>query len=158
ATFLEDICLFSPLSLFGRCHHCSNFPCCVTTMFGRKIFTATALPVLRSLAIAPFAAFRVRRGGGPRLDLRAFVLCLIPAVPNVVHQITQTIALFYIGPGVYAIFTRSSVIITALLALIFFPEERHILRQWQFQMGTLLGLLGAIGVFWFQPRATSGPV
>src|SRR5438309_10190858 len=104
------------------------------------------------IAIAPFVAFRVRRGGGPRLDLRAFVRCLIPAVPNVVHQITQTIALFYIGPGVYAIFTRSSVIMTALLALIFFPEERHILRQWQFQVGTLLGLLGVIGVSWFPTR------
>jgi drug/metabolite transporter (DMT)-like permease len=87
------------------------------------------------IAIAPFVAFRIR-GGGPRLDLRAFALCLIPALPNVVHQITQTIALFYIGPGVYAIFTRSSVIMTALLALIFFPEERHILRQWQ--LGTSL--------------------
>src|SRR5439155_9446954 len=28
----------------------------------------------------------------------------------------------------------------------FLPEERHILRQWQFEFGTLLGLLGAIGV------------
>src|SRR5438034_6247019 len=65
------------------------------------------------IAIAPFVAFHVQRGGGPRLDLRAFVLCLIPAVPNGVHQITQTIALFYIGPGVYAIFTRSSVIMTS---------------------------------------------
>ena len=109
------------------------------------------------LAIAPFVAFHIRRGG-PRLDLRAFGLCLIPALPNVVHQIAQTAALFYIGPGVYAIFTRSSVIMTALLALIFFPEERHILRQWQFQIGTLLGLLGAVGVFWFQPGANTGHV
>ena len=109
------------------------------------------------IAIAPFVAFRLQRGG-VRLDLRAFALCLIPAVPNVVHQITQTIALFYIGPGVYAIFTRSSVIMTALLALIFFPEERHIIRQWQFQVGTLLGLLGAIGVFWFQPGVNAGHV
>src|SRR5947207_10748212 len=85
------------------------------------------------LAIAPFVAFHIRRGG-PRLDLRAFALCLVPSLPNVVHQITQTVSLFYIGPGVYAIFTRSSVIMTALLALIFFPEERHILRQWQFQV------------------------
>jgi drug/metabolite transporter (DMT)-like permease len=54
------------------------------------------------------------------------------------------------GPGVYAIFTRSSVIFTALLALIFFPEERHVIRQWQFQAGTLLGLIGAFGVIWFQ--------
>ena len=106
------------------------------------------------LAIAPFVMFRARRGR-PRLDLGAFGLCLLPALPNVVHQVTQTLALFYIGPGVYAIFARSSVILTALFALVMFPEERHILRQWQFQLGTLLGLLGAVGVFWFQPGATA---
>jgi drug/metabolite transporter (DMT)-like permease len=54
------------------------------------------------------------------------------------------------GPGVYAIFARTSVIFTALLALAFFPEERYLIRQWQFQLGTLLGLLGAFGVIWFQ--------
>jgi drug/metabolite transporter (DMT)-like permease len=107
------------------------------------------------LAIAPFVAFHIRRGE-PRLDWRAFGLCLVPALPNVVHQVTQTVALFYIGPGVYAIFGRSSVIVTALLALVMFPEERHILRQWQFQLGTVLGLLGAIGVFWFQPGNNVG--
>ena len=85
-------------------------------------------------------------------------VCLLPALPNVVHQIAQTVSLSYMGPGVYAIFIRSSVIITALLALIFFPEERWIIRQWQFQVGTLLGLLGAVGVFWFQPGWTAGHV
>src|SRR5437667_2660779 len=109
------------------------------------------------LAITPLVMIRIRRGG-PSLDWRAFALCLVPALPNVVHQVTQTVALFYIGPGVYAIFARSSVILTALFALMMFPEERHILRQWQFQLGTLLGLLGAVGVFWFQPGATAGHV
>jgi drug/metabolite transporter (DMT)-like permease len=102
------------------------------------------------LAIAPFVYFQIRKGG-PRIDLRAVGICLIPCLPNVVHQITQVMALFYMGPGVYAIFTRTSVIFTALLALIFFPEERHVIRQWQFQAGTLLGLVGAFGVIWFQP-------
>jgi drug/metabolite transporter (DMT)-like permease len=109
------------------------------------------------LAILPFAIYRFRRSG-PRLDLGVIGACLAPALPNVVHQITQTLALFYMGPGVYAIFTRSSVIITALLALIFFPEERWIVRQWKFQVGTLLGLLGAVGVFWFQPGWKAGRV
>lgn len=103
------------------------------------------------LAIAPFVFYRVRRGG-PKIDMHALGLCLIPCVPNVIHQITQVVSLFYMGPGVYAIFNRSSVIFTALLALAFFPEERHVIRQWQFQIGTLLGLLGAFGVIWFQPN------
>ena len=101
------------------------------------------------LAIAPFVFYRVRRGG-PSIDLRAVAICIPPCIPNVVHQITQVVALFYMGPGVYSIFIRSSVIFTALLALAFFPEERHIIRQWQFQIGTLFGLLGAFGVIWFQ--------
>src|SRR5256885_5945929 len=91
------------------------------------------------IAIAPLVLWHVRRGG-PAIDMRAIRLCLLPCLPNVVHQVTQVMALFYMGPGVYAIFTRASVIFTALLALAFFPEERFVVRQWRFQLGTLLGL------------------
>ena len=109
------------------------------------------------LAIAPFVWSRSRREES-WFNLQAFVACFWPCLPNVIHQITQVIALFYMGPGVYAIFTRSSVIFTALLALAFFPEERHIIRQWQFQVGTLLGLVGAFGVIWFQSGWQSGHI
>src|SRR5438094_4119250 len=106
------------------------------------------------IAIAPLVLYRMR-GGGPRIDMRAIRLCLLPCLPNVVHQVTQVMALFYMGPGVYAIFTRASVIFTALLALAFFPEERFVIRQWRFQLGTLLGLVGAFGVIWFQTNVQS---
>src|SRR5205809_7171361 len=109
------------------------------------------------LAIAPLLIYRAHRGAPP-LEWRAVTMCLIPCLPNVVHQVTQVIALFYMGPGVYAIFTRASVIFTALLALAFFPEERRVIRQWQFQLGTLLGLMGAFGVVWFQPGWKSGHI
>jgi drug/metabolite transporter (DMT)-like permease len=109
------------------------------------------------LAIAPFLLHRLRRGED-RIDRAAFIACLWPCLPNVVHQISQVMALFYMGPGVYAIFTRSSVIFTALLALLFFPEERHIIRQWQFVAGTLLGLVGAFGVIWFQAELQTGHI
>lgn len=109
------------------------------------------------LAVMPFMFCRFRRSG-PRLDRGLFLAFLIAALPNVVHQIAQTVSLFHMGPGVYAIFIRSSVIVTTLLALIFFPEERWIIRQWQFQAGTLLGLAGAIGVLWFQPGREGGPI
>jgi drug/metabolite transporter (DMT)-like permease len=45
------------------------------------------------IAIAPLVLLRVRRGDPP-LYLRAFGLCLLPALPNVVHQVTQTLAFF----------------------------------------------------------------
>src|SRR5262249_15100379 len=101
------------------------------------------------LAIIPFVLCQLRRGR-PKIDLQAVALCIIPCLPNVVHQITQVVALFYMGPGAYGVFARSSVIFTALLALAFFPEERYVIRQWQFQLGTVLGLVGAFGVIWFQ--------
>jgi drug/metabolite transporter (DMT)-like permease len=106
------------------------------------------------IAIAPLVLWRAHRFG-QSIDMRAVRLCFLPCVPNVVHQVTQVMALFYIGPGVYTIFTRASVIFTALLALAFFPEERFVIRQWKFQIGTCLGLLGAFGVIWFQPNAIS---
>src|SRR5438270_5457689 len=109
------------------------------------------------LAVMPFVLYRLRRGGPP-INRSLFLACLVPSLPNVVHQITQTVALFHMGPGVYAIFGRSSVIITALLALLFFPEERRIIRQWQFQVGTALGLIGAVGVVRFQEGWETGVV
>ncbi len=109
------------------------------------------------LAIAPLLIYRAQRGA-PQLNWRAVMICFIPCLPNVIHQITQVMALFYMGPGVYTIFTRASVIFTALLALAFFPEERHVIRQWQFQLGTVLGLIGAFGVVWFQPGWKSGHI
>jgi len=106
------------------------------------------------IAIAPLLFYQIRRGG-LGIDMHAVKLCFLPCLPNVVHQVTQVMALFYIGPGVYTIFTRASVIFTALLALAFFPEERAVIRQWQFQVGTLLGLIGAFGVLWFQANGSS---
>jgi drug/metabolite transporter (DMT)-like permease len=109
------------------------------------------------LAVAPLFFYRIQRDG-PLFDWRAVGMCLLPCLPNVVHQVTQVMALFYMGPGVYTIFTRASVIFTALLALAFFPEERRVIRQWQFQMGTGLGLIGAFGVIWFQPGWETGHI
>src|SRR5205809_2069410 len=89
------------------------------------------------IAIVPLVLYRVSRGG-PGIDNRALWLCLWPCLPNVVHQVTQVMALSYMGPGVYTIFNRSSVIFTELLALAFFAEGRLVIRHWQFQAGTLL--------------------
>src|SRR5213595_1943598 len=44
------------------------------------------------VAIAPLVIFRIQRGG-PRFDSHAVVICFLPCLPNVVHQVTQVMAL-----------------------------------------------------------------
>jgi len=104
---------------------------------------AAIAPVLSLGATSPMES-----AGRPRCLLACLRMC---------HQVTQVMALFYMGPGVYAIFTRSSVIFTALLALISFPEERYVIRQWQFQVGTVLGLIALWRDFGFKPACTPEP-
>src|SRR4051794_7847908 len=57
------------------------------------------------LTILPFLFFTAR-SQRERIDRAAVIACLWPCLPNVVHQVTQVIALNYMGPGVYAVFTR----------------------------------------------------
>jgi len=104
------------------------------------------------IAIVPFVLWQIRRGG-PRIDMHAIALCLVPCVPNVIHQITQVMH-FSISAPASTRFSPGFGHIHRALALAFFPEERFVIRQWQFQLGTLLGLIGAFGVIWFQPTAT----
>lgn len=99
------------------------------------------------LTMAPFLlwmAWRSPRGLTPR----EWAGCAVAAVPNVVHQVGQTLAVVLLLPGVYALLGRISVILTAILAVIFFADERWIARSVKFQLGTLLALAGVAGLVW----------
>src|SRR5215475_2825080 len=50
------------------------------------------------IAIAPLLFYQIRRGG-LGIDIRAVKLCLLPCLPNVVHQVTQVMAPLHIAPG-----------------------------------------------------------
>src|SRR6478609_6054642 len=53
------------------------------------------------LTILPF--FFLLRHRQTTIDRAAIIACLWPCLPNVVHQVTQVMALYYMGPGVYAV-------------------------------------------------------
>jgi drug/metabolite transporter (DMT)-like permease len=100
--------------------------------------------------------FLIASGVGPlrRMEVRDWLGCAAAAVPNVIHQIAQTVAVVLLWPGVFALLGRSSVILTALLAVVFYADERWIARSWKFQIGTLLGLAGVAGLVW-QPAGVA---
>jgi len=106
------------------------------------------------LTMVPFLAWMAWRS--PRRMTRSdWFGCAGAAVPNVVHQVAQTMAVVLLWPGVYALLGRISVIFTAVLAVIFFADERWIARSVKFQLGTVLALLGVAGLVW---RPGMGPV
>src|SRR5438552_18794521 len=67
------------------------------------------------VSIAPLLIYRMRRGGAP-IDWHAVTICIVPCLPNVVHQVTQEIALFYMSTSVDPIFMSASVFYIELLA------------------------------------------
>jgi drug/metabolite transporter (DMT)-like permease len=74
--------------------------------------------------------------------------CGWAAVPNVVHQVAQTMAVVLLMPGVYALLGRISVVFTAVLAVVMFADERWIARSTRFTLGISCGLLGLAGLAW----------
>lgn len=108
------------------------------------------------LAMAPFLAWILWRNPQRHRTI-AWVGSAWAAVPNVVHQVAQTVAVVLLMPGVYALLGRVSVIITALLAVLCFADERWIIRSARFLIGTLLGLAGVAGLVW-EPQTLEGAV
>jgi drug/metabolite transporter (DMT)-like permease len=108
-----------------------------------------------TLSVLPFAlTLRKWRGS---VSWRTWLLCAIPAIPNVGHQIAQTESVARILPGFYAVFTRLTVVFTALAAMLMFADERRIIRDPRFIAGALLGIAGAIGIVVFRPGFEAGP-
>jgi drug/metabolite transporter (DMT)-like permease len=107
------------------------------------------------LVMAPFFLWMACRAP-QRIPAGDWVGCALAALPNVVHQIAQTMAVVLLWPGVYALLGRSSVVFTAVLVMIFFADERWIARSWKFQAGTVLALIGVAGLVWAPGQETSG--
>ena len=101
------------------------------------------------LVVLPFA-WRARRKTPSSFSPADWAGYAAAALPNVVHQIAQTMAVVLLWPGIYALLGRFSVIITAILAVIFFADERWIARSLKFQLGTVLALAGVAGLVWPQ--------
>jgi len=107
------------------------------------------------LAMAPFLLWMAWRAPR-RIPMRDWIGCGLAAIPNVVHQIAQTVAVVLLWPGVYALLGRLSVVFTAILAVIFFADERWIARSWKFLAGAVLALLGVAGLVWAPGQGISG--
>lgn len=96
-------------------------------------------------AVLPFLVRRVRQRG-VRLNGRLLALLLLPVLPNLSHQISWTVSLNWIDPGLASFLNKSSVLFAALLAFALYPEERWLFRSRRFVTGLALTILGTLGL------------
>ena len=99
------------------------------------------------LAWLPFLVFSI---WSKRLDKRVWRRAAAPAVANVVMQSLWAAAFYYIGPAFMVLLTKSSVLWVAGFSLIFFREERTLIRSKRFWSGLALSVIGVVGVMYYK--------
>ena len=95
----------------------------------------------------PFLLFSIKT---KRLDTRVWRRAILPAAANVVMQSLFACAFYYIGPAFMTLLGKSSLIWIASFSLVFFPEERALIRSKRFWTGLALSALGVVGVLVFK--------
>jgi len=95
----------------------------------------------------PFLLFSIR---AKNLDTRVWRRAAVPAVANVIMQSLFACAYYYIGPAFMVLLMKSSIIGIASFSLIFFPEERTLIKSKRFWSGLALSLAGVAGVLYYK--------
>ena len=84
---------------------------------------------------------------------------LIIAVINVVVQCCWGAAFYYINPAFVTLLSRSSVLWTVTISLIFFADERPLVKSWAFWASFFIVIIGLAGVMVFkQDFSTSASI
>ena len=95
----------------------------------------------------PFLIFSVKTG---RLDRRVWRRAVVPGAANIVMQSLFAYAFYYIGPAFMVLLTKSSIIWIASFSLIFFAEERTLVKSKRFWSGLMLSVVGVAGVLYYK--------
>lgn len=107
---------------------------------------------LLMIIIWPIVLLRYRNHGRvlPVKSIRIWRIALPTALAGLVAQVFFPWSVYHISPGLVGILHKQYIIWTALVAMLFFADERILLRSWQFWVGLLFAVAGAIGVVAFK--------
>jgi len=95
----------------------------------------------------PFLLYSIRT---KRLDTKVWRRAAVPAVANVIMQSLFASGYYYIGPAFMVLLMKSSIIGIAGFSLIFFPEERTLVKSKHFWSGLVLSVVGVAGVLYYK--------
>ncbi len=100
----------------------------------------------------PLLFFSIKKN---RFDRRIWRKALIPSAANIAMQSLYAGAFYYIGPAFMVLLTKTNILLIAGFSLIFFSEERPLVRSKRFWFGMTLSVIGVMGVMYFKEDFTT---
>lgn len=100
----------------------------------------------------PFVAAQALRGAFPQ---RMWRRAVVPSLANVAMQSLWAAGFYYLAPAFMTLLTSTSILWVTSFSLVFFPEERPLLRSPRFWLGLGLSLTGLLGVVYFKEDFTA---
>ncbi len=95
----------------------------------------------------PFLLADLKAGRVPKAVWKR---ALLPLAPNLVMQTLWAAAFYYIDPGFATLLVKTSIIWIVILSMIFFPDERGLMRSWYFRLSIILSAVGVTGVTFYK--------
>ncbi len=104
----------------------------------------------------PFLLRAVKR---QQIEPKLWRMAILPAAANVIMQSLWAGAFYYIGAAFMALIAKSSVIWIAGFSLVFFADERGLVKSKRFWLGLACSIIGVIGVIYCKEDfAASGTI
>jgi len=104
----------------------------------------------------PFLLLAIKK---KQLQKKIWRKALFPATANVTMQSLWAAGFYYVGPAFMALLAKSSVIWIAGFSLIFFADERGLVKSKRFWLGLVFSVIGVVGVIYYkQDFAASGTI
>ena len=95
----------------------------------------------------PFLLFAIKRG---QVETKTWRKALLPAAANVTMQSLWAAGFYYVGPAFMVLLSKSSIIWIAGFSLIFFADERGLVRSKRFWLGLMFSVIGVVGVIYYK--------
>lgn len=100
----------------------------------------------------PMLLFFIRTN---RIEHKVWRKAIRPAVANIIMQSLWAAAFYYINPAFMILLIKSSIIWIAGFSLIFFPDERPLVKSKRFWSGMALSVVGVVGVMLYKEDFTT---
>ena len=95
----------------------------------------------------PMLLFYIRTN---RIEHTVWRKAIRPAAANIIMQSLWAAAFYYINPAFMILLIKSSIIWIAGFSLIFFPDERPLVKSKRFWCGMALSVIGVVGVMLYK--------